>query len=181
MRATGWIVGVALGLFGCAQGLRLPETGDSAEYFVLRVPGGAAEAKLSREGISGSDVQVNRFEDSLRGRAYGMTVELYWTEEEVKGTVGGSPVDLKVEQVENQLRIRGLYAGRMGNFTIQPGKLEGSLGGCTYTMQTQDGGTYVGQMTCGGIPIDANLQLPPALATYYPAEIAAHLAAFLGR
>ncbi|MDQ3263977.1 MAG: hypothetical protein M3Y59_09980 [Myxococcota bacterium] len=166
---------------GCAQGIRLPETGESAEYFVLGVPGGAVEARLSAEGISGADVQVTRFEDALRGRAYGATVDLYWTAEEVKGTVGGSPVDLKVIQEGNVLRIRGLYAGRTGNFSIQPGKIEGTLGGCSYGMESQMGGTYVGSMTCGGVPTRANLQLPPTLAMYYPAEIAAHLAVFLAR
>lgn len=182
MRASRWVVmaGIAV-LSGCAQGIRLPETGDSAEYFVLRVPGSAAEARLSLEGISGSEVQVTRFEDSLRGRAYGATVDLYWTAEEVRGTVGGSPVDLKVIQEGNVLRIRGLYAGRTGNFTIQPGKLEGTLGGCSYGMTAEMGEVYVGSMTCGGVPTRANLQLPPTLAMYYPAEIAAHLAVFLAR
>ncbi len=67
------------------------------------------------------------------------------------------------------------------NFTIQPGKLEGTLGGCSYGMTAEMGEVYVGSMTCGGVPIRANLQLPPSLAMYYPAEIAAHLAVFLAR
>lgn len=184
---NGWVVWSVAALVGagvgggCAQGLRLPDTGDDAEYFVLRVPGAAVEAKLSNDGISGADVQVTRYEHSLRGRAYGATLELFWTEEQVSGNVGGSPVDLRVEQEGNLLRIRGLYAGRVGNFTIEPGKLNGSLGRCTYTMTTQLGGRYDGQVTCGGMPQDATLQLPPMLASFYPAEIAAYLAVFLGQ
>ena len=179
-RMVAGVAGVLLAS-GCAQGLRLPETGDDDQYFVLRIPGAATEARMSREGLSGSDVQMTRYEHSLRGRAYGNTVELNWTEEQVTGNVGGSPVDLKVEQEENELRIRGLYAGRVGNFSIQPGQLQGTIGQCTYTMETDTGGIYTGNMVCGGGPVDATLQLPPMLAAFYPAEIAAYLAAFLGR
>src|SRR5687768_18593874 len=93
-RLIAGVAGVLLAS-GCAQGLRLPDTGDDDQYFVLRIPGGANEAKMSRDGLSGSEVQMTRYEHSLRGRAYGATVELHWTEEQVTGNVGGSPVDLE--------------------------------------------------------------------------------------
>jgi hypothetical protein len=167
---------------GCFQGIKLPEGSQEAnEYFVLRVPGGANEAKLTRDGMSGSEIQLTRYTDSLRGRAYGQTVELYWTQEEVKGTVGGSPVDLKVIQGKERLTIHGLYAGRVSDFTIQPDKLEGTFGLCTYSMTTQASGSYGGHVTCGGVPQEATLAIPPTLPLLYPAEIAAHLAVFLGQ
>jgi hypothetical protein len=168
-------------LAGCSgDGLRLPDSGDDAEYFVLRMPGGSHEAKLSPDGVSGSEVQLTRYEHSLRGRAYGSTVELNWTEEQVNGNIGGAPVDLKVEQEGSVLRIRGMYAGKVGNITVEPGKLHGTFGQCAYTMQTRQTGLYNGQVSCGGMPVDSTLQLPRKLASFYPAEIAAYLAVFLG-
>jgi len=184
MRAIG-IVGAlgALGLaLGCSHGENLPQgTGGSGEYFVLHGEGGANEANLSNQGISGPNVQVSRYKDEMRGEAYGHTVQIMWSGNEVRGSVAGAPVDLKVEQQGDVLHIRGLYEGHSGHLVIKPGEINGNIGLCQYSMRAGASGRYEGNATCGGYPERATLALPPMLASFPPAGIAAHLAVFLGR
>lgn len=180
-----WALAV-MGLAGCAHGgFQTPRGTDSGgEYFSMRTEEGVAEARVTRDEISGPELQLTRYDDSLRGRAFGRTVELYWREDMVRGSVSGSgsslPVDLIVEQEEDLIEIRGLYNGRQGTLTLKPGILEGTMGACTYGLRS-DGGAYFGQATCGGVPIQTVLSLPPMIATLQPVEIAAYLAVFLGR
>lgn len=186
MTRTLWPVAVLV-LLGCSHGgFQAPPGSDSGgEYFSMRTEDGVAEARVSRSEVSGADIQLTRYESSLRGRAFGRSVELYWSEDQVRGSVTPTdgqtrPIDLIVEQEDDLIEIRGLYAGRQGTMTIKPGVLEGTMGACTYGLRS-DGGAYFGQTTCGGVPVQTVVSLPPILVTLPPVEIAAYLAVFLGR
>lgn len=181
-----WALAV-MSLAGCSHGgFQTPRGTDSGgEYFSMRTDDGVAEARVTRDEISGPDMQLTRYDDSLRGRAFGRSVELFWSDDQVRGSVtpmdGHSwPIDLVVEQEQDLIEIRGLYNGRQGTLTIKPGVLEGTMGACTYGLRS-DGGAYFGQATCGGVPNQTVLSLPPMIATLDPVEIAAYLAVFLGR
>jgi hypothetical protein len=183
-KAMGWraAAGIAavLALAGCQQTVK-PTQEAEGQYFVLRTPSGIADARVTAREISGPNVSLTRYGDSVRGHAFGHTVDFFWSDGDLKGNLGGAPIDLKVDQEGDTLEIYGLYAGRQGTLVIKPGVIKGTIGACSYDFKAGSGGEYVGQVACGGIPENATLAIPPILTTFSAPEIAGYLVLFLGR
>ena len=179
----GWkaaAIGAVLALAGCQQTVK-PTQEQEGQYFVLRTASGTIDAMITAHEISGPDVSLTRYGDSVRGHAFGQTVDFFWSDGDLKGNRGETPIDLKVDQEGDVIEIRGLYAGRQGTLTIKPGSLKGTIGACSYDFKTAPSGEYVGQVACGGLPENARLSLPPIVTTFSAPEIAGYLVLFLGR
>ncbi len=178
-KAAAGILAV-LGLAGCPETVR-PTQEQEGQYFVLRTQSGIADAMVTLHDITGPNVSLTRYGDSVRGHAFGQTVDFFWSDGDLKGNLGGAPIDLKVDQVDDAIEIQGLYAGRQGTLTIKPGILKGTIGACSYDFKSSSTGEYVGQVTCGGLPENATLSVPPIAMTFSAPEIAGYLVLFLGR
>ncbi len=168
---------------GCA-GLfpNIEKDPDFGQYFTMRASGTAEQAKLTAEGLSGSETEVAKKADGYRGRAPIGIVDLRIEDNHIVGSAGRGPTDLYVEEANNSLKIRGSYGGKLGEIELTPEKLVGVVGTCQYDLARPKGAVwYTGRRSCDVAMSGAELALPTAFEARPVAERALLLAVFLGR
>ncbi|MBU8895781.1 hypothetical protein DRW03_20830 [Corallococcus sp. H22C18031201] len=170
---------VASLLLGAAPALAKdhPKSDDAAQsqYLTLRTPRQDITAKVTPTDISSPQFQLGMDSNSMRGRAYGRTVDLSLNQEkgEVTGSFGQSPVNLKVTENANTLEAKGFFAGQPSNLKISPDTLTGTVGRCSYQLKQQDA-LYQGSRSCGrGVENPVSVSIPPLIADSSARAVAA--------
>jgi len=178
IRAVVAMLGVGLGLPAAA----LTVTVSQKEELQLHAGDTVIEAKLSKDGLLGPNVQVQRYGSAIRGRAFNAPVSLQVTEGRVSGQVGSRPVNLQVNQSNDGVDVNGLFAGQLSNLKIRPTALSGRIGHCDYDL-TLAGDHYSGFRTCDGqgFPIPTTLQLPSGMSSLSDAQQVAFLGLLLSK
>ena len=140
------------------------------DLFVARGGGTETIAQMFTHNLLGPDVQLGFFGHALRGRAFGVKVDLSWDAGHVIGLVGGARVDLTYRERDGRLELDGTFAGGATHLSFGPAAIVGNIGHQKWAM-TQSEGQYVGD----GMQID----IPQALALREAGERAAVLPVLL--
>ena len=167
---------------GCASAFQpLERQSDFAQYFTLRLADRTEQAKLQGARLFGAEIELQRLSDGYRGQVRGGLVDLRSGGGKIFGSVAAALTDLHVEGLADEIFISGLYAGRLGELTVAPERIKGTIGACSYDLGRHPDQTwYVGQRSCLGQITSAQLAVPAALAARRPDERALLLAVFLG-
>jgi hypothetical protein len=150
----------SMALLGCAH--EFAGTG-SQQVGVRAGPTNGVQAALYSTGLYGPNVAVARGKLSYRGNLLNRSVDLGWNTAQVFGMVDSAPTKLNWSSTGDGLRIHGLYAGKLSDLRITSQSIEGSIGGCGYSLVADRRG-YVGRSTCvGGFDHLAEVTLPADL------------------
>jgi hypothetical protein len=184
MRWPTLTLGPALLLAACAAPTPANAPESQPETITLRTPGNLSTATLDGTRIFGPQLEVARYGDAYRGRSSKGLIDLRSGNDTIQGVVGSGPTELHIENADQQgFRVRGMNGGRLGELEVRSDRIVGQLGGCSYDLRQSAsacGTTYSGMRSCGGMPHNAELTLPPTVATLQPIDRAALLAIFLG-
>jgi hypothetical protein len=172
----------ALAALGCA-GMMTPveQQPDFGQYFTMSLQGSTEQAKLEGPRLHGADLEVSRLDGGYRGVGRSGTIDLRTDGKKITGNVGAGSTELYVDEGPDGLHIRGRFAERMSDLTVQPDRVAGTMGRCQYDLRRQggQGPWYEGQRVCGGSGTGVRLALPSALASMSPIDRGALLAVFL--
>jgi hypothetical protein len=136
-------------------------------------------ADVSRNGVSGQVVDLQRIGDHLRGHVGDADADLVLQPRHVAGDVGGRPVSLDVvSRPPHGLEVAGRFGDRTVAIAISPAAVTGDIGPCRYRTEYRRD-AYVGELSCGGEPEAVELQFPAAFAARDDVELAALLTAIL--
>jgi hypothetical protein len=145
--------------------------------------GGVIAARVGARDIVGPEVNVARYHEpeggAMRGKAFGLPVNLAIGEGKVTGLVGTQPVDVTVTREGRALRVEGIVRGSPSSFRIDPRSVNGRLGRCSFEL-ARDRDVYTGRRACGGASEWVRLRVPDTLACWQDAERAAAFAVVLG-
>lgn len=142
---------------------------------------GSFTVGLTPTDITGPNVLLSRTPQTLRGRLVNRTLDVRWTDDTVTGSYDNQPVNLRVEPTEGGSRVRGLWGGRIGDFTFTDKVLDGRIGRCAYTLEPE-GDHYYGHSTCRSRnPTNTRITLPEGIKPPLNGEQAAILAVLLGQ
>jgi hypothetical protein len=154
------------------------------ETITLRTPGNLSTATFDGARIFGPELEIARDGDTYRGRSSRGLVDLRSESGTIEGVVGSGRTELHLEDEEaGGFRVRGINGGKLGELEVRSDRIVGQLGGCAYDLHQAShacGTTYSGSRSCGGLPQNAELTLPPTVAALEPIDRAALLAIFLG-
>jgi len=152
--------------------------------FLLQAGRGSFTVEVDGRGMLAPEVNVGRYtspdDRAMRGTAFSRPVNLAIEGGRVSGLVGTTPVQLTVTRESGALRARGLIRGRLSDFTLGEGRLNGQIGACGYDLAWTARAGYEGARSCGGLPENATVRIPAELTRWSDAEVAAALAILLG-
>ena len=152
---------VTLGLLAGSTALAQQPT----QYLDLRTPANALTVRVTDDGLSSPQFQLGVDDAGLRGRAFGLPVNISLGEGKIGGIYGRGPVNLKVKEEGDTLEARGTFGGQLTNFKIGPKALTGTVGRCSYQLTASQGDRYQGYRSCGyGLETPVILSIPPAVA-----------------
>ncbi|MFP2912877.1 hypothetical protein ACLESD_49305 [Pyxidicoccus sp. 3LFB2] len=135
------------------------------QYLDLRTPAAALTARVTENGLSSPQLQLGLGEDALRGRAFGLPVNITLDDHRIGGIYGRGPVSLKVTEQGDTLEARGTFGGQLTNFKVSPKALTGTVGRCSYQLAASQEDRYQGWRSCGyGLETPVTLSIPPAIA-----------------
>jgi hypothetical protein len=156
---------------GCTAGPSCPKTPENApiEHITVRSPGNFTQVALQGSRMFGPDFDVVRCDTAYRGTAVKRTVDLTAQPDKIAGMVGTGRTDLQLTKLPDGFQLRGLYAGKLGDFTYRSERIDGQLGGRVFHLRTAGGAaTPAAQVTPGGPAPSANQEgrsaPPPAEA-----------------
>jgi hypothetical protein len=123
-------------------------------------------ALITKDGAQGPEIDVGRYDDgkAIRGKVDGKVIDLRVSGNHADGIWGSGPFSLDVEEVE-QLRMKGLVAGRPSTWTASAEAIQGTIGFCAYELRAQ-GDVYVGSRSCAGNIGQVTLQFPSTIAEW---------------
>jgi hypothetical protein len=177
------VAALVAGACATALGAQPTERGDA---FLLRVDGNALAAVMRGDPSAGSlygpGVQLEWGGEKLQGRALGAVVSLQLQQSgEIRGYFGSSAARLTVWQDGDAITVRGLFDGRRSDLRVDPAKLEGTIGRCSYQL-TALNGAYQGWRSCGNRGQQSiSLQIGPDLAELPPVQFFAYVGPLLAR
>ncbi len=146
---------------GCSHRQPGPESGET--FLVQVAGGGVTQASLTDSTVTGPDMRLNLSESGLRGEAFNRPVNVQWSQDEVTGLVGRTPVQLTVRREGNQIHARGLYEGRLSDLRVSRAGIDGPIGSCSYSLKPAAGG-YQGFRSCSQAPESpTTVQIPDGL------------------
>jgi hypothetical protein len=136
MRNVFSAIAALLLVSGCASSTPSSQTpgGTPAEHLTVRAPGNFDEVTLQGDRIFSSDVEVTRYGDDYRGKAYRKLIDLRVKDGAVEGIVGSARTALRVQKFPDGFEVNGLYAGHMGRLTVRRDRFEGQLGGRAFQL-----------------------------------------------
>jgi hypothetical protein len=167
---------------GCAGMLAPVENQpDFDQYFTMSILGGTEQAKLEGSRLHGADLEVSHLADGYRGMGRSGAIDLRAEGNKISGKVGAGSTELYVEDGPQGLHLRGRFAERMSNLSVQPDRLAGTMGRCQYDLHRPagQGPWYEGHRVCGGTAAGVRLALPRALGAMAAVDRGAWLAMFL--
>lgn len=149
-----------LGLLAGAPALAQP-----TQYLALRTPANDFTARVTETGLSSPQLQLGLTEDALRGRAFGLPVNITLQDHRISGIYGQGPVNLRLKEEGDTLEARGTFGGQLTNFKVSPQGLSGTVGRCSYQLTAAQEDRYQGWRSCGyGLETPVTLSIPPTLA-----------------
>jgi hypothetical protein len=167
---------LALGLLAGGTALAEP-----VQYLDLRTPAASLTARVSEDGLSSPQLQLGLSDDAIRGRAFGLPVNITLGEGKVGGIYGRGPVNLSLKEEDGALEARGTFGGNLTHFKVSPKALTGTVGRCSYELTAAEGDRYRGYRSCGyGLENPVVLSIPPSVASD-DARLAATLAIVLAQ
>jgi hypothetical protein len=154
--------------------LLVPAVVTGGDEFISRGGGTATTARISESGLVGPTIQMGRYGNALRGRAFGAPIEVSWNAERVVGLTGGAPVNLRYQRgPDGILRLDGMYAGNLTHLAIGADGVTGYIGPRDFALDKHDG------VLVGLYPIPEQVEIPQALARLEVGEQAALLPVLL--
>jgi hypothetical protein len=145
------------------------------QYLDLRTPGSAVTARVTPQGITSPELQLDVSPTTLRGRAFGRPVDLTLKQDQnsITGMYGMSPVNLRLKNNGVAIQANGMFAGQLSNLKLSKEELSGTVGRCSYQLKAKDQ-QYEGSRSCGfGLENPVSVSIPPALAQSNEQVIAA--------
>ncbi len=164
-------------LIGCAG---VPPRPDPVSSFVFRSRHVMVMARLDRDGLSGTSVNVAHEGADYRGGAGGRVVHLSTRDGHVSGMIGIETSDFVVEDHPGVLLVRGRLGGDGTTLAISDGGVVGRIGLCVYDLRR----AALPDPWYTGIATDdehtpLQLRLPPALLGRPPVERGVFVTLFL--
>ncbi|ATB44867.1 hypothetical protein [Corallococcus macrosporus] len=154
---------------------------EPVQYLDLRTPRVALNARVTGQDVSSPDLQLGFSDEALRGRAFGLPLNLSFDAARIRGIYGSGPVDLRLTQEQGALRAKGTFGGQLTDFQVTPQTLKGDVGRCSYELKASEDGRYQGWRSClAGLENPVSLSIPPALGND-DARLVATLALILSR
>ncbi|MDY7226202.1 hypothetical protein [Hyalangium rubrum] len=176
---TPRLVHYALGLLGVLAG-GMAVGAPSEPAISVKLPQASYNVRLTGNDIVSPHLQLHHSRKELRGRAFDASTVLSLKEDEVKGTIGGGLVNLKVSSQGDTLRGEGGFLGRPAEVRLSPMELYVYVGGCTYRLKNTEG-TYIGPRSCDRVfAPPTEVTLPEVFQELTPAEQVALLLLSLG-
>jgi hypothetical protein len=154
---------VALVLLGACAGA--DKSGANRDVTLRTATGALRSFSLAKDGnLIGPTMSLAPTETGYRGMVDSAMVDLRSDGERISGTLRNQMVDLHVSSDDDEMIVRGLFAGRLGRITASSLAIYSTLGICVYDLEAR-GGRYEGQRACGGgrMPsvYPATVELPP--------------------
>ncbi|HEX8825451.1 MAG TPA: hypothetical protein VF794_36405 [Archangium sp.] len=185
-RLLGGALGVSLLGLVLTAGAQEDEGKDEAgrQSLRLQTPKEDLKAQVTSEAVTGTDIQLTRKGDTVRGLASGSSVSLNRKGGKLEGIVGGQSVRITSKSDEEGIvRLEGTFGGGPLELDITPDELAGTVGTCTYDLQYEDE-AYQGVRTCGenkrehvwvfvtpGIPAEVSPLLATTLVVLLGSEV----------
>ncbi len=148
-------------------------TGPSVQF---QMSGGAGQtsAVINKDGAQGPSIDLGRYDDgaTLRGTVSGQPLQMKVSGNSAKGQWGNQPISVQVEETPGTLKMNGLVAGQLSNWTATKEVIEGKIGVCSYQLGRM-GTAYQGTSTCGG---QTTIQFPSNILEWKVINIAVLMA-----
>ena len=148
-------------------------TGPSVQF---QMNGGAGQtsATINKDGAQGPSIDLGRYDDgaTLRGTVSGQPLQMTVSGNSAKGSWGNQPMSVEVQETPGMLKMNGLVAGQLSNWSATKEVIEGKIGVCSYQLG-HVGTAYQGTSTCGG---QTTIQFPSNILEWKPINIAVLMA-----
>jgi hypothetical protein len=142
----------------------------------LQISGGAGQTSMviNKDGAQGPSIDLGRYDDgaTLRGTVNGQPLQMTVSANKATGQWGQGPITVEVEETGNSLKMNGLVAGQLSNWTATKDVIEGKIGLCAYQLG-RVGTAYQGSTPCGG---QVTIQFPANILQWKPINIAVLMA-----
>jgi hypothetical protein len=175
---------LALGASGCGINGSANSPERLRDYITIRSPGSSVQMRVTADRIHGPEADIARVPEGYRGQVRNnVIIELRFEGNNIRGSRGGAPIDLRLESSGDTLVVRGLYAGRLSWLEVGPAALRGRFGDCAYDTRAAplEGVSYKGMVSCGSGYGPVSIILPEIARTMRLDETAAMLAIALTR
>jgi len=158
---------------------------DAGGHFILRAPGThVVEVLIDNGNITGPNIMVTRYQTatdhSLRGMAFGSTVDIAITDRKATGIFGAGPLELSTEHRDGKVHISGLVSGAMTDFEVNMKVLKGRIGQCLYDLNW-NGKAYEGTRGCGSNAEPMTVYVPTTLSKWSEPELGACLGVLMSQ
>ena len=162
-----------LALVACATSGSKLSTGPQEQF---QMSGGAGQTSMviNKDGAQGPSIDLGRYDDgaTLRGTVSGQPFQATVSGNKATGQWGPGPFTVEVEETGDSLKMNGLVAGQLSNWSATKEVIEGKIGLCAYQLG-RVGTTYQGTSTCGG---QVTIQFPNNILEWKPINIAVLMA-----
>jgi len=143
-----WMFPAGLLLMGCASAQPAPpaEPGSPAGSISLRLPNTMTKfdhVVVTGDRISGPNLELSRYGDVYRGRAYGEIVDLEWEGDTLVGRIGnGMGTALRFREYADGYSLEGQFSGGRGFIALRGNLLKAVAGARRFDLVTDDGLVY---------------------------------------
>ncbi len=162
-----------LALVACATSGGNLSTGPSEQF---QISGGAGQtsAVINKDGAQGPSIDLGRYDDgaTLRGTVSGQPLQMTVSGNKATGQWGQGPITVEVVESDKELKMSGLVAGQLSNWTATKELIQGKIGLCAYQLG-RVGNVYQGSTPCGG---QVTIQFPANILQWKPINIAVLMA-----
>ncbi|WP_233595339.1 MULTISPECIES: hypothetical protein [Corallococcus] len=157
-----------MAVLGVLAGLGAAVAAEPREALSVRLPLAGYDLLITEDNVTGQAFQLSRLPGMLRGRVADIPVVLQLKDQQVKGNIGSSLVNLEVKKEGEVLKAKGGFWGRPVTLTLSPQEMTVYVNDCTYRLKaTEPGRSYEGRRSC-----DSSLR-PPSVVTLPDAFLAA--------
>ena len=145
-------------------------TGPSVQ-FQLTGGSGQTSAVINKDGAQGPSIDLGRYDDgaTLRGTVSGQPFQMSVTPTKGTGQWGSQPITVEVAETPGMLKMNGLVAGQLSNWSATKEVIEGKIGLCAYQLG-RVGTQYQGTRTCSGG--QTTVEFPNNILEWKPINIA---------
>jgi len=136
--------------------------------------GTQTSAVITKDGAQGPSIDLGRYDDgaTLRGTVSGQPLQMTVSGNTARGQWGSQPISVEVQESPGLLKMNGLVAGQLSNWSATKEVIEGKIGVCAYQLG-RVGTTYQGTRTCGG---QVTVQFPNNILEWKPINVAVLMA-----
>jgi hypothetical protein len=147
------------------------------QRFTMVGSGIQTDALISKTGAQGPEINVGRYDDgkTIRGTVNGRTIDMSVTGTHAQGIWGAGPINVDVDESGDQLKMKGLVAGRPSTWSASKQAIQGTIGFCAYDLRGQ-GETYVGSRSCAGGMSSVTVTFPSTILEWQPVNVAVLMA-----